>query len=87
VAAAAVRALPWKRILVVAQIVVRRLGEDVPVKDRKRLQALVTASKGDPRRLTASERAEVLRIIRCVDVTKLRNEIAGAAVAGKLLKR
>jgi len=86
-AAAAVRSLPWKRILAVAQIVLHRLSEDVPPKDRERLRAILASSKGDPRRLTSVERRDVLRILRQVDVARLRNEVAGAMVAGKLLKR
>jgi hypothetical protein len=86
-AAAAFRALPWKRILVVAQIVVVRLGEDVPPEDRGRLARLVRQSKGDPRRLSGAERREVLAIVRRVDVNRLSRELAGVAAAGRLLRR
>ncbi len=86
-AAAAVRALPWKRILAIAQIVAHRLSEDIPVNDRRVLREILAASKGDPRRLTPADRRDLLRILRQVDVAKLRNEVAGAMVAGKLLRR
>jgi hypothetical protein len=86
-AASAVRALPWARILVLARIVVTRLGEDVPPRDRERLAAVLKASKGDPRRLTAAERRDVLRILRQVDVARLSREIAAVGATGKLLRR
>jgi hypothetical protein len=89
-AVAAVRALPWKRILAVAQVVLARFSEDIPKKDRSRLTALLRKSKGDPRRLTQAERAEIVRIVRQVDVAKLGREVAGMlalARSGRLLRR
>ena len=86
-AAAGVRALPWARILLVARVVVERLSEDVPPKDRKRLAAILRASKGDPRRLTSSERREVLAILRQVDTKKLSAAIAKGLGTARLLKR
>ena len=85
--AAAVRALPWARILVIARIVVSRLGEDVPPRDRERLAAVLRSSKGDPRRLSPTERREVLRILRQVDVARLSREIATVGATGRLLRR
>ena len=86
-AASAVRGLPWKRILAVAQIVLQRLSQDIPPKDRRTLREILALSKGDPRRLTSNDRRELLRILRQVDVAKLRNEVAAAVAAGKLLRR
>ena len=86
-AASAVRGLPWKRILAVAQIVLNRLSEDIPAKDRRLLREILASSKGDPRRLSSDDRRHLLRILRQVDVVKLRNEVTGAMVAGKLLRR
>ncbi len=86
----AVRALPWGRILRVAQLVLDRFAEDIPKKDRTRLTGLLRKSKGDPRRLTTDERREVVRIVRQVDVAKLGREIAtvlALARSGRLLKR
>ena len=81
------RAIPWARVLAVAKIVADRVGEDIPQKDRKRIAALVRISKGDPRKLTANERRELLRILRKVDYAKLGREVAAAAAAARLLKR
>ena len=89
-ATAALRAIPWKRVLAIAQVVLARFSEDIPKKDRSRLGALLKKSKGDPRRLTVAERREIVRIIRQVDVAKLGRDV-GALLAlarsGRLLKR
>jgi ribosomal 50S subunit-associated protein YjgA (DUF615 family) len=89
-AAATLRALPWKRILAVARVVLDRFAEDIPKRDRTRLGGLVRKSKGDPRRLTAAERREVVRIVRQVDVAKLGRDVASLlalARSGRLLRR
>ena len=85
--AAAVRALPWARIMVIARVVAARVGEDLSERDRRRLTAILKSSKGDPRKLTPAERSDVVRILRQVDVGKLSREIAAVGVTGRLLKR
>jgi hypothetical protein len=67
--------------------VLQRLSQDIPPKDRRTLREILALSKGDPRRLTSNDRRELLRILRQVDVVKLRNEVAAAVAAGKLLRR
>ncbi len=87
---APVRAIPWGRILAVARVVLDRFTDDIPKKDRNRLAALLRKSKGDPRRLTADERREIVRILRQVDVARLGRDVAAelaAARSGRLLKR
>jgi hypothetical protein len=89
-AAAALRALPWKRILAVARVVLERFSEDIPKKDRRRLADLLRKSKGDPRRLTVAERSELVAIVRQIDVTKLGRDVAAMlalARSGRLLRR
>jgi hypothetical protein len=81
------RAIPWGRVFAVASLVVNRVGEDVPEKDRKRIRTLLKKSKGDPRRLTPAERRELLRILRQIDYVKLGREVAATAASAKLLKR
>ena len=81
------KAIPWARVFAIAKIVVDRVGEDIPAKDRKYLATVLRTSKGDPRRLTASERRELLKILRQVDYKKLGREVTAAAAAAKLLKR
>ena len=87
---APVRAIPWGRILAVARVVLERFTDDIPKKDRNRLAALLRKSKGDPRRLTAAERREVVQILRQLDVGKLGREVAALlalARSGRLLRR
>jgi ribosomal 50S subunit-associated protein YjgA (DUF615 family) len=84
------RAVPWGRILAVARVVLDRFTDDIPKKDRARLNALVRKSKGDPRRLTTAERREVVQILRQLDVAKLGREVAALlalARSGRLLRR
>ena len=88
--ASTVRALPWARILAIARIILERVGDDIPKKDRQRLAALLKKSKGDPRKLTVHERHEVFTIIRKVDVARLGRDVASVAAlsrTAKLLKR
>lgn len=84
---AAVRALPWTRILAIARVILDRLGDDIPKKDRQRLTKLLRKSKGDPRKLTVAERHEVFAIIRKIDLARLGRDVAGVAATAKLLKR
>ena len=84
---AAVRALPWTRILAIARVVLDRLGDDIPKKDRERLTKLLRKCKGDPRRLTVAERHEVFAIVRKIDLARLGRDVAGVAATAKLLKR
>lgn len=89
-AGAALKAIPWKRVLAIGQLVFTRFADDIPKKDRSRLGALLKKSKGDPRRLTIAERREIVRITRQVDVAKLGKDIAALlalARSGRLLRR
>ena len=88
--ASTVRALPWARILAIARVILERFGDDIPKKDRQRLNALLKRSKGDPRKLTVNERHELFTIIRKVDVARLGRDVASVAAlsrTAKLLKR
>ncbi len=82
-----VRAIPWARVFAVARIVANRLDEDVPAGDRKRVGELVRKSKADPRKLSAAERRELLRVLRQVDYQRMGRDVATAAAAARLLKR
>ena len=87
---AASRAVPWRRILRVAQLLLERFASDIPKKERHRLGALVRKAKGNPRGLTGDERREVVRILRHVDVARLGRDIAAElalARSGRLLRR
>ena len=83
-AIAAVRAIPWRLVVEMGTLVYTRFRDDVPPKDRRRLGTLVRKSKGDPRRLSESERHELLAILRRVDVQRLGRDVAAVASARRL---
>ena len=85
--APAARAIPWKRILAFAQVVLNRVTEDIPKRDRERLRKILAKSKGDPRNITPSERQDLLRILRQLDLQKLGRELTAVGLTAKLLKR
>ena len=85
-AAASLRALPWARILLIGRVVVDRLRDDIPPKDRQRLTTLLRKSKADPRRLTATERREILAVLRQIDTKKLSTALARDLGTRRLLR-
>ena len=84
--AAGLRAVPWKLVLEVATLVVTRFRDDVPPTERRKLTALVRKSKGDPRRLTAAERRQLLDLLKRVDVQRLGRDVT-AVVGARRLRR
>ena len=85
--ASAIKAVPWRLVLEVATLVTSRFKEDLPPKDRRRLTALVRKSKGDPRKLTADERHEVLDLLRTVDAKRLGRDVSGLVGARQLRRK
>lgn len=81
------RAVPWKLVLELATLVVNRFREDLRADDRRRLTDLVRKSKGDPRRLTQSERDQMLDLVRRVDVKRLGRDATALVGARRLRKR
>jgi hypothetical protein len=87
VAAAGLKAVPWKLVLELATLLVNRFRDDLPPADRRRLTTLVRKSKGDPRRLTAAERKQLLELIRSVDLQKLGRDVTAVVGARSLRRR
>ena len=85
--AGSLKTIPWRLVLEVATVAANRFRDDVPPGDRQRLTKLVRKSKGDPRRLTASERSELLAIIKRIDVQRLTRDVSGVVGARKLRQR
>ena len=82
-----VRAVPWLVVVTVTAEVARAAREhwnDLPARDRGRLQELLTKSRGRPDRLTQSERDELIGLARRVDAAGFAKRVApllaGAAV-------
>lgn len=85
--ATTVKTIPWRLVLEVATVAVNRFRDDLQPDDRRRLTTLVRRSKGDPRKLTASERREVLEIVRRIDVQRLGRDVTGLVGARQLRRR
>jgi hypothetical protein len=81
------RSHPWVRLLLLAQLVLARMAEDIPPPDRHRLAMIVRGSRGDPRRLTAADRGDLVAILRRVDLRRLGRDAVGLALAGRVLRR
>ena len=79
--------MPWRLVLEVATVVVTRFRDDLPPTERRRLTTLVRKSKGDPRRLTAAERRQLLELLKSVDVSRLGRDVSAVVGANKLRRR
>ena len=71
----------------VATLAVTRFREDIEPADRRQMTALVRKSHGDPRRLTANERRQLLELIRRIDVQRLGRDVTALVGARKLRQR
>lgn len=85
--AGGLKAVPWRLVLEVATVVVNRFRDDVPPRERRRLTSIVRKSKGNPRRLTAAERHEMLGILRHLDVGRLGRDVTALVGARRLRRR
>ena len=70
------RATPYGRLIDLGWLVLTRLREDVPAQDRARLNQILKTNARNPRAITASDRAELRRILSHVDVKKIGREAA-----------
>ena len=84
---AGVRAVPWRLVIEVATIVLNRFRDDLPERERRRLTELVKRSKGDPRRLTAAERRQLLDLLKSVDAQRLGRDVTAIVGARQLRRR
>ncbi len=70
------RATPYGRLIDLGWLVLTRLREDVPAQDRARLTQILRTNARNPRAITASDRAELRRILAHVDFKKIGREAA-----------
>jgi hypothetical protein len=75
------RALPiaWAFLVFEALMVARRHWGNLPPRSRERVRELVAKSKGRPGNLTSSERRELVKIAREVDLRTLSRDIVDVA--------
>lgn len=73
------RALPWLALIDVARTTKAHLDEHLSEKDRKRVAAIARRTKGDVRKLTEREKADLKRIGRDLNVALLARNLVPAA--------
>jgi hypothetical protein len=86
-AAARLRAVPWRLVLEIATVVVTRFRDDLTPQDRRALTELVRRSKGDPRRLSAAERRQILDVLRRIDLARMGRDVTALVGARRLRRR
>ena len=70
-----VRTLPWLALIDVARTTKAHLDENLSEKDRKRVAAIARRTKGDVRKLTEREKADLKRIGRDLNVALLARDL------------
>jgi len=86
---ATVRAVPWAIVVGVTVEVVRAAKahwDDLPRRDRDRLQDLLRKSRGRPDKLTQSERDELFGLARRLDAAGFAKRVA-PLLGGAALRR
>jgi hypothetical protein len=84
---AAVRALPWTRLLAVARgtITTKRHWDKLTPAERRSLVRLVRQSKGRPSNLSLRERHQLRRLVVKLELQRLGSDLA--ALASPLARR
>jgi len=80
-----VRTLPWLLLLDAARTTMLHLNEHLDDKDRRHVAGIARRTKGDVRKLTEREKADLKRIARDLNVTLLARNLL--PTAGRLRKR
>lgn len=76
---ARVRTLPWLVLLELARTTKSHLDEHLSDSDRRKVSAIARRSKGDVRKLTERDKAELKRIARELNLSMLARNLAPAA--------
>jgi hypothetical protein len=74
-----VRTVPWVALIDIARLTKAHLDEHLDDHDRKRVLATARRTKGDVRKLTEREKAELKRIARELNLTLLARNLLPAA--------
>ena len=74
-----VRTIPWLVLMDIARVTVSHLDENLDARDRKRVLSVARRTKGDVRKLTEREKADLKRIARDLNVTLLARNLLPAA--------
>ncbi|MEO6496427.1 MAG: hypothetical protein ABIO51_02970 [Solirubrobacteraceae bacterium] len=76
---ARVRTLPWLILFELARTTKSHLDEHLSESDRRRVSKIARTSKGDVRKLSERDKAELKRIARELNLTMLARNLAPAA--------
>ena len=76
---ARVRTIRWLVLIDIARVTVAHLDEHLEEHDRKRVLALARRTKGDVRKLSERDKADLKRIARELNVTLLARNLLPAA--------
>ncbi|MFL5846529.1 MAG: hypothetical protein ACJ762_17730 [Solirubrobacteraceae bacterium] len=75
---ARVRTLPWLVLLELARTTKSHLDDNLSASDRKKVASIAKKSKGDVRKLSERDKAELKRIARDLNVALLARNVAPA---------
>ncbi len=84
---ARIRTIPWLVLLELARTTKAHLDENLTAADRKRVAAIARRTKGDVRKLTERDKAELKRIARELNVAMLARDLAPGATRLRRGKR
>ncbi len=73
------RTLPWLALLDVGRTTRAHLADHLSEKDRRRVAAIARHTRGDVRRLTERDKAELKRIARDLNLQLLARDLVPAA--------
>lgn len=76
---ARLRMLPWLALIDVARTTRAHVGENLSDKDRARVAAIVRKTRGDVRKLSERDKAELKRIARELNLALLAKDLAPTA--------
>jgi len=76
---ARVRTLPWIALLDVARTTKSHLDDHLSATDRRRVAAIVKRTRGDVRKLSERDRAELKQIARELNLALLARDLAPTA--------
>jgi hypothetical protein len=84
---ARVRTIPWIVLADIARVTKAHLDEHLSDHDRKRVKSIAGRTKGDVRKLTERDKAELKRIARELNLTLLARDLLPAARAARRRSR
>lgn len=76
---ARIRTLPWLVLLDVARVTKEHLDDNLSAKDRRAVSSIAKKTKGDVRKLSERDKAELKRIARELNLTLLARNLAPTA--------